>query len=1251
MKMSFILLSGEINAFARALRSFKKTKTGQEIEILLRVPEDLADKDRLQNFIQFAQESCVTIMHIMGGPKRLPQFDRIISALRERNVPVYVSDVQFDAELLALSTVEEKDYRTISQYLNFGGIENIENLFGFLASRFGGIETPVAMPKQMPLEGIYHPRGGCFLTLEDYLRANWAPERPTVGILLDHDPLKSGEVGFVDCLVEAIERQGGNALVVFLSVADPAAKGLRWIVENYFMKEGKPLVDAVISFPAHSLAAYMKNSEPVNDLFKELGVPVLKAIVTSSTYERWAESPLGLTFGEVAWNVTMPEFDGLIITVPVAAKELSERDPLTGTRYVAHRPIPERLDKLARLSLKWARLRHLPNPQRKVALIFHNYPPRNDNIGSAAGMDTAASAVNLLKSFDKKGYRLDFLPKDGKELMETVLRGLTNDQRWLSADQLAERAVAKIPCSQYQRWYGELPSPAREKMERKWGPPPGSLFNHKGDLLIPGVLNGNIFIGIQPPRGYTTDPASIYHSPDLPMPYHYHGYYRWIRDEFKADVVIHFGKHGTLEWLPGKSVGLSESCFPDIAIGDLPNVYPYLIDDPGEGTGAKRRSYACLVDYLIPVMHNADSYEDLAKLEVQMKEYYRIKNSDPAKLNIQRKLIWDTVVRANLNRDLDVSEEKAFSDFDAFLERLHAYLNELSDTLICDGLHILGEPPSGSSLEEFLLALTRLNNGDIPSLRESLAELKGYDYEDLLANRGKLRQDGRTNGDVINELNGIGLELIRRFHAAGFRVDYVDTLMHEVLGARHEGVRRCLTYISSFLVPALMATADELTHTLSACGGNYVPCGPSGAPTRGMADILPTGRNFYSIDPRAVPSPASWEVGVSLGDALLARYLKEEGRYPETVAMVVWATDCMRTNGNDVAEILYLMGIRPVWEVSSGRVVGLEPIPLEALKRPRIDVTIRISGLFRDNFPNLIHLFDDAVALAASLDEPPEKNYVRKHVQSDIAESLANGMDAKLAREEAHYRIFGDIPGGYGSGVNEAIEAKNWKEQKDLAEIYVTWGCYVYSKENFGLKNPELFKRRLSQVDLTVKNWDQREYDALQTDDCYSYHAGMDVAIKVMTGKAPRSYYGDSTDPRRVKVRSTAEEIRYCFRARLVNPKWFESLKKHGYHGASELSRQIDYVLGWDATEEVIEDWMYEDLARKFVLDKRMQDWLKEVNPYALQNMAERLLEAIQRGMWEASEEIQKSLQSVYLEIEGLLEGKGEGEERKRGGE
>jgi cobaltochelatase CobN len=1240
LKIAFVTtIPTDAMPFISAVKAVNE-KNGEVVNACLRTGGDFRDFGDLEEFIQFAKKTHIAIIHLMGD---LPEFDRLLSALKESSTPVVVVSSLFgrNKDLLSLSTVEKEDYWKIVDYLNYGGEKNFENLLLYLANRFTGASYEASVPEQPPWEGIYHPEFEYLPTLEEYTEKKIAPNKLTVGIWFHHSFWQGENTNSIDSLINEIETQGANVLPVFFSGAKDdnlGIRGLEWVVENYFMNEGRPLVDVVISTLSFTLSTSLSSSE-TSTVLKKLNVPIIKAILTCNTFEEWRDTLQGLSVIEIPSNVVMPEFDGILITVPIAAMRLSETHPLTGTRIIKFEPISERVAKLVRLSLNWGKLKRLPNEEKKVAIIFHNYPPRNDTIGHAFGLDAPVSVMNILQDLKGKGYRLDDLPENGQKLIEEIINGLTNDRRWLSSEELAERAIAKIPLAQYNEWFKELPQDAQSKMEKDWGKPPGKLFNHKGELLVPGILNGNVFIGLQPPRGYLDSPSSIYHSPDLSMPHHYFGYYRWIRDVFKANVIMHIGTHGTLEWLPGKSVGLSASCSPDIAISDLPNIYPYIITNPGEGTQAKRRSYCCLIEHLIPAMHNADAYEETANLQVQLQEYYHAKNSDQGKIPILQKLIWETVSQAKLDHDLDVTEEAAFSDFDGFLERLHAYLQELSDALIRDGLHTLGEPPTDSRLEEFIVTLTRLSNGAVPSLRQSIAELNGYDYEDLLANRGKLNADGKTNGDVITELNSISLELVRRFHEGDFKEQNIDSITAEVLGRNSTNVKQCLTYVGSFLAPALAATTDELTNTLSACEGCYVPSGPSGSITRGMADILPTGRNFYSVDPRAIPSPAAWKVGVALGDAMVERYVEEEGKYPESVGIIIWAIDTMKTKGDDIAEILYLMGVRPVWEETSGRVVGVEAILLQELKRPRIDVTVRISGLFRDTFPNVVNLIDEAVGLVANLKEPIEQNYIAKHVDAEVSEHAAQGVGLEKARDESCYRIFGDRPGAYGCGVSDAIDSKNWKNQEDLSNIYVTWGCYAYGRKNYGVQVPEQFKLRLSKINLTVKNQDSREYDILDGDDWYDAHGGMITAVKTFKGEAPRSYCGDSSDPNRVKVRNAAEETRYVFRSRLLNPKWIQSMKRHGYQGATDLSRTLDFVLGWDATAEVVEDWMYEDIAKKYVFDKDMQEWMKEANPYALQNMVERLLEAIERNLWQPSEDMKKQLQQLYLNIEGLLEG------------
>ncbi|PVX25661.1 MAG: cobalamin biosynthesis protein CobN [Candidatus Bathyarchaeum sp.] len=1210
-----------------AVESVNK-RFGDVVNVRLQTGVTTQDFDKMDEFIKFAKTSHVAIVHLMGT---FPDYDQLVSVMKSASVPLLV--VSPNKEQPSVCTIDQKDKQKILKYLQYGGKPNFENLLLYLANRFTGSNYEVCPPEKISWEGIYHPDFDRILTFDEYAQKKIVPGKPTVGILFHPTQLRGENTSFVDSLIEAVERLGANVIAVSFG------SKLNWVVENCFMKEGKIVVGAIVSTLCFSLTS--SNSKAL-DALNKLGVPVLKTILTVNTFEDWRDSMQGLSLIDIPASVVMPEFDGFLITVPMAAMDSSKINPLTGTKILKFEPIPERVDKVARLSVNWAKLKHIPNSEKKIAIIFHNYPPRNDTIGKAFAIDTPVSVLNLLTDMKNAGYHLDGLPESSQQLIDGIIESVTNDLRWLSAEELAKRAVDKTSGEQYVAWFNELPFDAQNKMEEKWGKPPGKPFSYKGDLLVPGIINGNIFLGLQPPRGSLGDDSASYHSPDLSLSHHYYAYYRWIRDVFKADVVIHVGTHGSLEWLPGKSVGLSASCFPDVAISDLPNVYPYVITNPGEGTQSKRRSYCCIIDYLVPVMHNADTYEQTAELEVQLQEYYQTKLVDAGKLPVLQKVIWETVVSGKLDQDLEVTQEFAFADFDGFLETLHAYLHELADAQLRDGLHTLGQPPADSRLEEFLVTLTRLSNGSVPSLRQSLAELKGYDYEDLLAHKGKLRSDGRTNGDIIKELHNTALELMKQFNSKGFTNDNVDELMQDVLGCSSSKVKQCLLYVSGFLVPALEKTTDELANVLASCEGGYVLPGPSGSITRGMADILPTGRNFYSVDPRSVPSTASWRVGVALADGLLERYLKEEGGYPESVGTILWATDTMKTKGDDLAEILYLMGVKPVWEQSSGRVVGIEAIPLEELKRPRIDVTVRISGLFRDTFPNIVHLLDEAVALVAGLNEPSDKNYVRKHVEKEVTERVAEGVDAEKAREEAHYRVFGDRPGAYGCGVSELVSSKNWETQKDLSDIYVAWGSYAYSRKAYGHSVPERFKARLSQISVTVKNQDSREYDILDCDDWYDVHGGMIVSVKTLSGTAPRSYCGDSSDPDRVKIRSTAEETCHVFRTRLLNPKWISSMVRHDYAGASTLSKTFDDVLGWDATVEVVEDWMYEDLANKYVLDKKMQEWLKEVNPYALQNMVERLLETIGRNLWNATEEMKKELQKLYLEIEGVLEGKNE---------
>mgnify|MGYP000120730620 CR=1 FL=1 len=1246
----------DVYPLTRALRRVQEDK-GHILEVLVRSMTDLASTATQEEFIEYALRADIAIFHFMGGKDSCPGFDTIAERLKGK-VHIQVEGSSPDAAALALklNSLPPEDSQLVSKYMAYGGEENYYNLFLFLAHRLKGENLQANPPVEIPWEGLYHPDLDGISTIEEYLQKRYSPDKLTLGLMFMRRLWVNGNREYFDTLIREIEAQGANVIPVFVQGARDVEIGNRGAVEagiNFFTKDGETIIDALITLlPLFNPMTFTDPSlgEQNAHLFRKLGVPVLQGIGTLSSLENWKESIQGLSPMDVAVSAALPELNGALITVTVAGRKYSEVDPLTGTRIVTFEPVPERINKLVRLALKWARLKRIPNQQKRIAIILYNYPPRNDAIGNAFGLDSLATVRNILRDMRDAGYLLDYLPKDGQDLIERIIERATNDRRWASPEEMARRAVAKVSSEQYLKWFQELPEEMQSKMVQAWGEPPGKLFNYRGELLIPGLINGNIFIGLQPPRGFSEDPSAIYHNPDLPVPYHYLFYYRWIRDVFKADAVMHIGMHGSLEWLPGKNAGLSQNCFPDMTISDLPNIYTYIMNNPSEGTQAKRRSYCCIIDHLIPVMHNADTYDETAELEVLLHDYYHAKRADQEKLPYLQKLIWEKTCQANLDNDLEIDEDTANLDFEGFLERLHGYLYDLKDTQIRDGLHILGEPPTNSRLDEFLVALTRLSNGDIPSLRKSIAELKGYDYEYLLANRGKLTADGRTCGSIIEECEGLALQLMQRWRSHGFALDVIDSLASEILGSIDSNIRTVLEYIASSIVPNIEATTEELTNTLLAADAHYILPGPAGAPTRGMADILPTGRNFYSVDPRTIPSPAAWRVGVALGNALLERYLKDEGRYPENIGIVAMGVTQMRTKGDCVAEALYLMGARPIWEGGSGRVKGVEVIPLEELGRPRIDVTIRISGSFRDALECVIHLLDDAVQMISNLDEPPEQNYLVKHIAEQVAEKVSQGIDQERAREEASYRIFGNRPGAYGAGVSELIDAKNWKEDQDLGNVYLAWGGYAYSRKQYGVMAMEEFKRRLSSIDLVTKNEDTKEWDMMDADDFYSYHGGFIAAVRAFKGEMPRCYTGDNSDPERVQVRSTAEEAKRVFRCRILNPKWIESMRRHGYKGAGDLSRAVDIAFGWDATAKVLEDWMYEELAQKYALDKDMQRWLKEVNPYALHNIAERLLEAIERGMWQATDEMKQELQSIYLDIEGILEESQAGMERTRRG-
>lgn len=1223
---------------------------GGQVTVTARTQTQLFDRARVTAFVKDALSCDAVIISLHGGRASCPAFDPLMQAVRERResgLPgprLHLQPMGGDDESLLAAHefsdgIQDGTWQSLCRYFHHGGPDNIRWAITLLHVLLRDTGEKVLPPQPVVQEGIYHPDPGYVADAESYFRDRVDPAKPTLGLWFFQTYWLNGNLAHVDALIREIERRGANVIPVFSMRLKDVALGNRGsdeIVRSYFMGESGPRIDALIS--AMSMSMTITNQD-YRTLFPQLNVPVIQALVSSRPYAVWKESDQGMAVLDVTFQAAQPEFDGNLIAIPVATREEDTVDPITGALLPRLVPMEDRVRSFVSLALNWAGLKRKPNPEKRIAIVFHHYPPRNDRIGCAFGLDSFASVKYLLDRMSEEGYALDHGYADGDELARTLLQRMTCDQRWLSPDQFAARAEASADRELFLPWHNALPGAVRRKMTEDWGEMPGDLFVHEDKLFFAGLLNGNVFLTIQPPRGYLEKTEAIYHDLHLSPPHHYLAQYRWIKDVFKADAVLHVGKHGSLEWLPGKALGLSEECYPDLAIMDLPNVYPYIINDPSEGTQAKRRSYCCIIDHLTPVYTNADLYEDLTEVDRAVNNYTEAVQQDPGQLPVLAGLLWDAVERADLHHDLAFTREEALGDVDAFLSRLHAYLSELGDTMIADGLHVLGQCPEGGQLVQLLAQLVRLPNGDIPSLREEVLAAEGYSYDSLLADRGgTVPGSGKeTGGRLIARAHETTLGLIRALAEREFDPAAVPEIVEKYCGGPHPGVERTLLYVAESLVPRLRQVDDEVEATLKAFSGGFVSPGPSGAPTRGQADILPTGRNFYSLDPRIIPSPGAWEVGKALGDALLERYLREGDKYPDSVGIILWGGPTMRSKGDDIAEVLYLLGVRPVWQ-ANGVVTGLEVIPADELGRPRIDVVPRISGFFRDAFPNLVELIDEAIRIVAALHEVPESNFVRRNVLTDMEGLRRDGADEESAWRQATLRVFGCPPGTYGAGVEELVESKQWKSQDDLGEVYIRYSAHAYGRGVYGTQNPKLFRNLLSRMDVTVKNEDSREYDMLSCTDFYNYYGGLIAAVRTVRGSMPFALVGDGSDPKRVALRTTQEEAKHVLRSRLLNPKWLEGLKRHGYKGAGDISKVMDIILGWDATAEVMEDWMYERIAGKYALDPEMQAWLKEVNPYALQNILDKLLETIQRGMWNATEEMRGQLRNAYLEIEGDIE-------------
>ena len=1135
-----------------------------------------------------------------------------------------VAGTEDEAETLAsLGTTDPQLTLAIGHCLREGGPTNLAAVLRCLDQLLTGsaVEPPSAMPQADPLAHDWRQEPGA-----------------RVGVLLYRALLQAGDLELVGALLASLRQQGLAPRALWVSgLRDQAVQ--RGVADLL----GREAVEAVVCTTSFASVQFEEAGLGA-PLWERLAVPVFQLLCSSQSREAWAGSAIGLGPLDLSLQVALPELDGRITTRVGAFKEVSGADAGLATALHQSRPDRERLGWVSQLVARWCELRRTPAAERRIGLVLANYPTRNSRLANGVGLDTPASAANLLHWLAEAGYGLgdQALPADGDALIQLLLQGQTNDP-----ESQHRPPLAHLPLATYQAWYAGLPEQGRVRLEQRWGPPEADPSLSAQGFPVAGLQFGQVWLLLQPERGYDRDPSLNYHCPDLPPPHAYLARYLWLRQVARVQLICHVGKHGNLEWLPGKGLGLSAQCFPEWALGPMPHLYPFIVNDPGEGSQAKRRSQAVILDHLTPPLGRAGLHGPLLELEALLDEYWQASELGAERTGQLQEQVLGRLGQLQLGPELEPagvppgagSEATDAERDDALVKRLQAadgYLCELKEAQIRTGLHVFGQLPEAAPLAELLLCLARAPLAEGPGLTQALAMDHGLtldpwaDPEEAplaAADRDRLVDLGlagaRHGGDGVAWLEDQALALM-----AGLLAQAQNTAGETPAPPQAPGpaTAAVLARVSRSLLPNLLRCGEaERQAFLTGVAGGRIAAGPSGAPTRGRPDLLPTGRNFYSVDLRGLPTETAWDLGRRSAELLVDLYLQEEGEPLRQLALSVWGTATMRNGGEDIAQALALLGIRPIWDGPTRRMVDLEAIPLASLGRPRVDVTLRISGLFRDAFPQLVAWFNRATALVAALEEGEQDNPL-----------------AAAARREGGQsgRVFGSAPGAYGAGLQGLIDSGIWEERGDLAEAFLAWSGWRYEGSGVAVADRSGLEQRLASVQVVLHNQDNREHDLLDSDDYYQFQGGLSAAAERLQGQAPALWFADHSRQQRPRVHRLEKELDKVLRSRLLNPRWIEGMRAHGYKGGFELAASLDYLFAYDASTGRVPDWSYGAICEGWLGNEETLEFLRKANPWALRDMAERLLESHHRGLWEGASAGQlDQLRQLVLDSEALVEG------------
>ena len=1234
--------------------------------------EDLADKlveavepfrDNLDVAVVFPSMPQVMRLNKMGSfsMAQLGQSKSAIAQFMKKRKEQSGSSFQ-DAMLKLLQTLpkvlkylpmekaqDARNFMLSFQYWLGGSQENLENFLLMLSDKYvyqGEQTVKFLEPVVYPDMGVWHPLAPkMFEDVKEYL--TWYNNRndisddlkdplaPCIGLVLQRTHLVTGDDAHYVAMVQELEVMGARIIPVFAGGLDFSKP-----VDEFFWDVSAkgvaplPLVDAVISLTGFALVggpARQDHPKAIESL-KKLNRPYMVALpLVFQTTEEWEDSDLGLHPIQVALQIAIPELDGAI--EPII---LSGRDGATGKAIA----LQDRIEAIAQRAMKWASLRRKPKLDKKVAITIFSFPPDKGNIGTAAYLDVFGSIYEVVKALKGNGYDIENLPESAEKLMQEVIHDATAQY---TSPEL--NIAYRMSVDEYEKL-----TPYSERLQENWGPPPGHLNSDGQNLLIYGKHFGNVFIGVQPTFGYEGDPMRLLFSRSASPHHGFAAYYTYLEQVWGADAVLHFGTHGSLEFMPGKQMGMSGECYPDSLIGKIPNLYYYAANNPSEATIAKRRSYAETISYLTPPAENAGLYKGLQELSELIGSYQTLKETGRG-VPIVNTII-EKSRQVNLDKDIALPEKDAAElsaeERDNLVGLVYRKLMEIESRLLPCGLHVVGKPPTA---EEAIATLVNIANLDreedgLISLPRIIANSIGRDINEVYSNSDKgVLEDVELLQNITMASRAAVAALVKEQTDAEGRVSLVSKLNFFNMGKKVpwiESLNQCGYKVDPEPIKPLfeylefclqqVCADNELGSLLRALEGEYILPGPGGDPIRNP-DVLPTGKNMHALDPQSIPTAAAVKSAKIVVDRLLERQRMDNGgNYPETIAVVLWGTDNIKTYGESLAQVMWMVGVKPIPD-ALGRVNKLELLSLEELGRPRVDVVINCSGVFRDLFINQMNLLDKAVKMAAEANEPLEMNFVRKH-------ALKQAEDLGVSVRQAATRVFSNASGSYSSNVNLAVENSTWESEAELQEMYLTRKSFAFSSDNPGTmeQDRKIFESALKTADVTFQNLDSAEISLTDVSHYFDSDPTKLIGSLRGDGKKPASFIADTTTAS-AQVRSLSETVRLDARTKMLNPKWYEGMLSHGYEGVRELSKRLVNTMGWSATAGAVDNWVYEDVNETFINDEAMQKRLMNLNPHSFRKMVSTLLEVNGRGYWETSESNLDRLRELYQEVEDRIEG------------